>query len=34
MSSPDIWEMKQLKGGQALHLVDEFNKPQKLAGDD
>lgn len=33
MSSPDQWEMKQLKGGQALHLVEEFNKPKDQEAD-
>ena len=28
MASPDMWEMKQLKGGQALHLVEEFQGVQ------
>jgi len=26
MSSPDMWEMKQLKGGQALHLVQDASE--------
>lgn len=26
MPSPDMWEMKQLKGGQALHLIQDFNQ--------
>ena len=30
MPSPDMWEMKQLKGGQALHLIDGLNKPRNL----
>lgn len=28
MPSPDMWELKQLKGGQALHLVSDFNQKQ------
>ena len=26
MPSPDMWEMKQMKGGQALHLLEEYNQ--------
>ena len=25
LKSPDMWEMKQLKGGQALHLVQDLD---------
>ena len=30
MNSPDMWEMKQLKGGQVLHLVEDLkdNDPE------
>lgn len=36
MPSPDMWEMKQLKGGQALHLVSDLNqdKLRRIDGED
>ena len=34
MSSPDMWEMKQLTGGQALHLIADLNSKSQLKADD
>ena len=34
MPSPDMWEMKQLKGGQARHLVQDLNCTERQECDD